>query len=178
MENKTITLIRKQATPFTVNYPYQLNNGGVNPKFVWQGTKGKKMSEKDVPIEVFDWLKDYTSTFTSGMLVVKETTDEELKELREMVKDLDVIEKAILTEEEIKKILNNGNQNVLKKALNDLIKDLTDEQQITEVKNYFYRTAIELGVDSSAKRKVICDWMGYIYEDVEANFDKVLDEIK
>lgn len=178
MENKTITLIRKQATPFTVNYPYQLNNGGVNPKFVWQGTKGSKLSEKDVPIEVFDWLKDYTSTFTSGMLIVKETNDEELKELREMVKDVDIIEKAILTEEEIKDILGTGNQNVLKKALNDLIKDLTDTQQITEVKNYFYRTAIELGVDSSAKRKVICDWMGYIYEDVEANFDKVLDEIK
>ena len=63
----------------------------------------------------------------------------------------------------------------MKKALNDLVKDISEEDTVKEVKNYVYKTAIELGVDSSAKRKVICDWIGYNYEDVADNFDKTIE---
>lgn len=175
MENKTITLIRKQATPFTVNYPYQLNNGGISPQIIFQGSVGGRLSEKEVPIEVFNWLRDFTSTFKSGMLVIKETKDEEIQELVEAIPNAEEMNKVILTIDEIKKMIDTGNQNVLKKALNDLVKDISEEDTVKEVKNYVYKTAIELGVDSSAKRKVICDWIGYNYEDVADNFDKTVE---
>jgi len=175
MENKMITLIRKQASPFTVNYPYQLNNGGVNPQIIFQGTANGRLSEKQVPVEVFNWLKAYTSTFQSGMLVIKESTDEEVQELVESIPNAKEMNKVILTIDEIKPMIGTGNQNVLKKALNDLVKDISDENTVKEVKSYIYKTAIELGVDSSAKRKVICDWIGYNYEDVADNFDKTIE---
>lgn len=181
MEEKTITLIRKQPTPFTVNYPYQLNNGGINPKFVWQGTKGSILNEKKVPVEVFEWLRDYTGTFKTGMLIVKEEdiNDQDIEEIVQTLDDEKDISKAIKTEEEVKEMLSKGNQLVLKKELDKLIEGVEDEQKIKEIKNYIYKTAIEIGVDSSAKRKVIVDWVGDLnYEDVESLFDKVLDEIK
>ena len=57
-------------------------------------------------------------------------------------------------------MLTTGNQLVLKKELDNLIKDITDEDQVKEVKSYIYRTAIDIGVDSNAKRKIICEWYG------------------
>jgi hypothetical protein len=172
MEDKKIILMRKQSYPFTVNYPFPLNNGAVNSKFVWQGTKGSRISELGVPIEVFDWLRDETTTFTEGMLLVKEVTedDEELKELVNQVPESKEIENSILTMDEIKEMISTGNQNVLKGKLNKLVENL-DEIQTKAVKDYIYRTTIEVGVDSSAKRKVICDWYGVEYEKVKDLFE-------
>lgn len=172
MEDKKIILMRKQNYPFTVNYPFPLNNGAINPKFVWQGTKGNRINELPVPIDVFNWLKDETTTFTEGMLVVKEMVeeDEELKELVDQVPESKEIEKSILTMDEIKTMLSEGNQNSLKGKLNKLVENL-DEIQTKSVKDYIYRSTIEIGVDSSAKRKVICDWYGVEYEKVKDLFE-------
>lgn len=164
MSKNTITLIRKQETPFEVNYPYTLPNNQLT-HFDWTGTKGKLTSKRDIPIEVFQWLKESTSTFANGHLLVDESGNEELEEdvkyLVETVEESQSeIKEAIKTKEEIATILSTGNQNVLKKALNELIKDIPDEDQIKEVKTYIYRTAIDIGIDSTAKRKVICDWYG------------------
>lgn len=170
-EDKKITLIRKHSYPFKVNYPFPLNNGGINPTFVWQGTKGGRPSEVDVPVEVFNWLRNETTTFKEGSLIIKKTIeDEEIKDLIEQVPENEEIENSILTMEEIKKMLSEGNQNVLKGKLNKLVENL-DEIQKKAVKDYIYRTTIEIGVDSSAKRKVICDWYGVEYEKVKDLFE-------
>lgn len=176
MENK-VTLIRKQPTPFEVNYPLTLPNGQLT-HFDWTGTKGKIISKRDVPVEVFQWLKDSTTTFKDGCLIVDETKeetelDEDTKYLVETVQEEQAtIKESIKTRDEVETMLTKGNQNVLKKALNDLTKDLEDEEQIKEVKNYIYRTAIDIGVDSNAKRKVICDWYGTDVENCGFIFDE------
>ena len=172
-----ITLIRKQDTPFTVNYPFQLPDGRLT-RFDWSGTKGKVQNERNVPVEVYEWLRDYTTTFTEGELIVK-TLDEKDTELSEDVKYLvedmnsqqEDISQSIMTREEIEEMLTKGNQNVLKGKLNKLLEGL-DEEQIKNVKGYIYRTAIDIGVDSNAKRKVICDWYGCNVEDCGFVFDK------
>lgn len=171
MENK-INLTRKQNLPFTVNYPYQVANG-VSSSFVWQGTHGTRMDTKAVPYEVFEWLRDYTSTFKEGQLVVeepKDTDDEEIKEIKEEVMEKSKIANSILTEEELKDMFTKGNQNVLKGKLNKLVEDL-DGEETKEVKQYIHRSAMNIGIDSVAKRKVICEFCGLNYEDVGDNFD-------
>ncbi|MBZ9693188.1 hypothetical protein [Clostridium sp. M14] len=175
MENK-ITLVRKQPTPFEVNYPLSLPNGQLT-HFDWTGTKGNIVSKRDVPVEVFQWLKDSTTTFKDGCLIVDDNIEQELdgdsQYLIDSVKDeQSEIKKAIKTKTEIEQMLTTGNQNVLKKALNDLTKDVEDEEQIKEIKNYIYRTAIDIGVDSNAKRKVICDWYGTDVENCGFIFDE------
>jgi hypothetical protein len=84
MENKTVTLIRKQATPFTVTYPSQLPDGRVNATFSWLGTKGKTVSKKPVPVEVFRWLNDQTTTIKDGHLILEEIIETEDPELNEI----------------------------------------------------------------------------------------------
>ena len=164
MSKNTVTLIRKQSDPFEVNYPFALPEGKLT-HFDWVGTKGSIISKRDIPIEVFQWLKDSTTTFANGHLIVEEKDNEDLEEdAKYLVEDVEEkqaeIREAIKTKDEIQTMLTTGNQQVLKKALNELIKDITDEDKIKEVKSYIYRTAIDIGIDSSAKRKVICEWYG------------------
>ena len=164
MSKNTVTLIRKQADPFEVNYPLVLPDGKLT-HYDWAGTKNGIVSKRDVPVEVFQWLKDSTSTFTNGHLMVEEKDNEELEEdVKYLVEDVEEkqaeIKGAIKTRDEVGKILTTGNQLVLKKELDKLVKDITDEEQIKEVKSYIYRTAIDIGIDSNAKRKVICEWYG------------------
>lgn len=173
---REITLIRKQSESFSVNYPYQLPNGGIT-RFDWSGTKGNILCERNVPIEVYQWLKESTTTFLEGELIVKEIGENEevSEEVEYLVNDMTVeqedIKKSILTREEIKEMLTKGNHLTLKKSLNGLLDNLTEEQ-IRNVKGYVYRTAIDIGVDSNAKRKVLCDWYGSNFEDVGSVFDE------
>lgn len=164
MSKNTVTLIRKQADPFEVNYPFALPDGKLT-HYDWTGTKNGIVSKRDVPVEVFQWLKDSTSTFTNGHLIVEEQDNEDLEEdVKYLIEDVEEkqaeIKGAIKTRDEVEKILTTGNQLVLKKKLDKLVKDITDEEQAKEVKRYIYRTAIDIGVDSNAKRKVICEWYG------------------
>ena len=177
MSKNTITLIRKQSTPFEVNYPYALADNKLT-HFDWTGTRGNLISKRDVPIEVFQWLKDSTTTFINGHLLVDGDENKELEEdIKYLVEDIEEnqvnIKEAIKTKDEIQEILATGNQHVLKKALNDLIKDIEDSEQIKEVKSYIYRTAIDIGIDSTNKRKVICEWYGLSdYENCGQIFDE------
>lgn len=166
-ENLMITLIRKKATPFKVNYPYQIGSSPITPTYRFAGTKGNVLNKLKVPYAVYEWLRDYTTTFTDGELFVEETED--TKEYVQDVTENIVLEKAMPTENEIKAMISKGNQQVFKKSLNELTKDL-DEEQTKEIKRYVYRECINIGIDSNSKIKVLCDWAGYVYEDVKDNF--------
>ena len=166
-ENLMITLIRKKATPFKVNYPYQIGSSPITPTYRFAGTKGNVLNKLKVPYAVYEWLRDYTTTFTDGELFVEETED--TKEYVQDVAENIVLEKAMPTENEIKAMISKGNQQVFKKSLNELTKDL-DEEQTKEIKRYVYRECINIGIDSNSKIKVLCDWAGYVYEDVKDNF--------
>lgn len=163
MEDKKIILQRKQASDFTVNYPYGDNGRIVEYKFM--GTKGNRITERPVPLEVFEWLNQSTCTFTTGQLIIKPTDDEDVNYTKEAIENIEEVEKSIFTKEEIVKMLGEGNHNSLKKALKGLTEGKTEDlvkiiqKQVTEV-------ATEVGIDSSAKRKAICEWAGLDFEDL------------
>ncbi|HSH51883.1 MAG TPA: hypothetical protein VK982_09205, partial [Bacteroidales bacterium] len=156
MQEKKVVLIRKQSTPFVVNYSID----GRTKKYVWNGTRGKILNKKSVPLEVHNWLATDTTTYQEGELILEETDDEEVNEIKENMEDAESVEKMkdiILTKEEIKEILTTGNHLSLKKKLNELTKD--QPKKITESqKRYIVSVASEIGIDSSAKRKIICEW--------------------
>lgn len=172
MKEKEVVLIRKQSTPFTVNYPID----GRLKKYVWNGTKGNLLNKKAVPFEVYDWLAQYTLTFTNGCLIIDESDDEEINEIKENIDNVDLVEKVVLTKNEIEKILTTGNHLVLKKELNQLTEDLPEELAEKQ-KRYFIITASEIGVDSSAKRKIISEWAGIDFETSDLVLDKELREM-
>lgn len=172
MQEKQVTLIRKQPTPFTVNYPID----GRIKKYVWNGTKGKLINKKPVSLEVYEWLAMYTTTFSEGCLVIEETDDEEVNEIKENIEDIETVENSILTKDEIERILTTGNHLVLKKELNGLIEGLSEEL-VRNQKRQFITISAEIGVDSSAKRKVISEWAGINFETSDLILDKELKEM-
>jgi hypothetical protein len=174
MEEKQVILQRKQPTPYTVYYPYGIN--GRHQEIKWMGTQGKIINERPVPMEVFIWLQESTSALKTGALVVKPTEDEEINYVKANIENVEQAEKAALTKEQVQVILETGNQNVLKKALANLTKDL-DETLTKEVKRQVQIIACELGIDSSVKRKVLADWLGIDPENADLLFDKTIEEL-
>lgn len=167
MNEKYVTLIRKQATPYVVNYP--MNDGRIR-KYEWLGTRGKILDKKQVPREVYEWLLTYTYALKNGSLIVDNSNDEEIIEIKNSIDNIEEIEKSILTKEEIKEMLTKGNHLSLKKKLNE-ITDGKDKSFADSQKRYIVSVASEIGIDSSAKRKVICEWAGLDYENSDLLFD-------
>lgn len=172
MNEKNVVLIRKQNRPFTVNFPID----GRIKKYKWLGTRGKVLDKKPIPFEVYDWLVNYTTTFQEGDLIIENNNDPEVKELKENIEDVEIVEKAILTKSEIEKILTTGNHLILKKELEKMINGLSDKM-IENQKRNVISVATEIGIDSSSKRKVISDWAGFNYETSDLMFDKELNEM-
>lgn len=172
MQEKQVVLIRKQSTPFKVNFPID----GRNKKYVWNGTKGKMLNKKSVSFEVYDWLAQYTTTFSEGCLLIEKTDDEEINEIKENIENNDVIEKAILSKSEIEEILTTGNHLSLKKKLKEFEAN-TPEELLQNQKRYFVTVASEIGVDSSSKRKIIAEWANIDFESSDLILDKELREM-
>lgn len=141
MEEK-ITLIRYSNIPFTVNYD--------NKKYVWAGSKGNIVSKKAIPIEVYDFLTSFTTTFEDGELVVDENS-ELAKELVENIVDKEAYENNAISKEDLIKILN-GNINKMKSELEKITCDTT--------KRFVLATAKEIKVSNANKQKFIKEWLG------------------
>lgn len=166
---KEIILQRKQPMDYEVNYPQD----GRLKNYSWIGTRGNKITERPVPEEVFEWLVQNTNAIKNGSLVVKPgqiEEDEDLKYTLENISDIDKVEGSIFTVNEIKEILEKGNHLTLKKKLNEITKD-KPEELIKNIKRQFTTIASDLGVDSSAKRKVLCEWSGLDSEISDTMFD-------
>ena len=174
MEEKEVILQRKQNTPFIVNYPY--GEGGKTKEYLWGGTAGKSINERPVPYEVFEWLKNYTSTFVDGSLIIKETEDEEVNYIKETIPNIGEVENSVMTKDEVVTMLEKGNHLALKKALNDIVKDKPDSF-VSHMTKYICGIASDIGIDSSAKRKVLSEWAGIDFEKSELIFDKNIDDL-
>jgi hypothetical protein len=172
MEEKQVTLVRKQTTPFTVNYPVD----GRLKNYIWNGTKGNLLNKKTVPFEVYEWLAQYTTTFHDGSLIIENADDEQIQEIKENIEDVEKIEQSVLTQKEIEEILTTGNHLTLKKKLNELVDGLSDELAKNQ-KRYVVTVAREIGIDSSAKRKVLAEWADINPENSDLIFDKELREM-
>lgn len=156
-----VVLQRKQPREYVVNFP---RDGSV-VSYQWLGTRGDLISEREVPREVYEWLFSQTDCLKNGDLIVKETEyeDEDIKINRQFIEDIEDIEQTTLTRKEIIEILTTGNQNVLKGKLKKLT-DGKSEIAISNIQREVRMIASEVGIDSSAKRKVICQWLGLDYE--------------
>ncbi|EDS77058.1 hypothetical protein [Clostridium botulinum] len=172
MEDKKVILIRKQGTPFIVNYPHD----GTTTTYTWQGTKGTVLNERPVPFDVFDYLQNETVVFQTGALIIKETQDEDIKLVKENIPEIEQAESSIMTRKEVIDLFTTGNHLVLKKALNELTEGKS-EIIAEDVKKYIVSVAVDEGIDSSAKRKVICEWAGLEYENSDLFFDNNLKEM-
>lgn len=161
MEDKNVILQNKRPTDFVVNYPYGERG---NKEYKFMGSKGSRIYERAVPMEVVEWLSQNTKTFELGYLIIKPNEeDEDIKYLRENIDDIEVIEESVLLKEEVEKMLKTGNHNSLKKSLNELIKD-KPEHLVKNIKDQIVKLATEIGIDSSAKRKVVCEFADLDYE--------------
>lgn len=161
MEDKNIVLQNKRPSDFVVNYPY--GDRG-NKEYKFMGSKGSRVYERAIPMEVVEWLSQNTSTFELGYLMIKPVEeDEDVSYLRDNIDDLEAVEKSVLSKEEVEKMVKTGNHNSLKKTLNELIKD-KPEHLVKNIKDQIVKLSTEIGVDSSAKRKVICEFVGLDFE--------------
>ena len=161
MEDKNVVLQNKRPTDFVVNYPYGERG---NKEYKFMGSKGSRIYERAVPMEVVEWLSQNTKTFELGYLIIKPNEeDEDIKYLRENIEDVEIIEESVLLKEDVEKLIKTGNHNSLKKSLNELIKD-KPEHLVKNIKDQIIKLSTEIGVDSSAKRKVICEFADLDYE--------------
>ena len=171
MKKNTITLINKMPYPYKVNYPYQLNEG-YRTSWTWSACKNGRPSEVEIPIQVYEWLVDSTTCLKNGMLVVKKPAEvneetEEIVDVIERFEEVDVMNGAIKTEAELIELFGKGNQNVLKKNLNELIEGIEDEDVIQQIKKYVFMVACNNKIDSKAKAEVVATWCGEDYDEVK-----------
>lgn len=141
MNDEKVMLIRYSTIPFTVNYE--------NKKYVWAGTKGEVISKKEVPMDVYNYLTSFTTTFKDGELALEES--ENIEELKEDMIDREEYEVNSISKEELIKLLK-GNYNKMMSELNKVTSEST--------KKYVYETAKEIKIDNANKQKFIKDWMG------------------
>lgn len=172
MSEVLIELINKRGFEYKINYPGTLENGRENPSYVFPEAKNGKTSSRKVPLEVFNWLKDYTTTFTQGFLEIVET-EENKYDVEDIIEKNKAVCSAIYTEKEIEEMINKGNHLTFGKRLNEIsekIQDLDEDAQI-QVKDYVWKTCVNLGIDSNAKIKKLCEWTGRDYDSVKDLFD-------
>lgn len=161
MEDKNVILQNKRPTDFVVNYPYGERG---NKEYKFMGSKGSRIYERAVPMEVVEWLSQNTKTFELGYLIIKpDEEDEDVKYLRENIEDVEIVEESVLLKEDVEKMIKTGNHNSLKKSLNELIKD-KPEHLVKNIKDQVVKLSTEIGIDSSAKRKVVCEFADLDYE--------------
>ena len=143
--SKTIKIARYRGYPFTVNCPK------TNKTYTWAGSMANKMDIKSIPQDTYDYLFMETTTFVDGALVVlDEDVKDEIKESM-LEEEYAELESNTHTRGQIEKILN-GNTNAMKAILEKITKK--DE------KRFVVGVAVELKLDSAAKRAFLCDWFG------------------
>ena len=140
MEN--VVLIRHKNIPYTVNYE--------GKRYVWAGSVGTRISKKPVPLDVYDYLASFTTTFQNGDLVV-DPTSEQAKELEDNILDKDAYEVNGISKEEVIELLK-GNLKKMECELNKVTSDST--------KRFVMSIAKEVKVTNSTKQKFLKDWVG------------------
>lgn len=137
-----VILARYKNTDYTVNYE--------NKRYVWYGSKGSIISKREVPMDVYEWLTMNTFALQNGELVL-DSSNENLKELKENIYEIEEYEANSISKEEIAKLLN-GNFKKMESELNKIEADST--------KRFVLEVAREIGLESSAKQRFIKEWLG------------------
>ena len=140
MEN--VILIRNKNIPYTVNYE--------GKKYVWAGSTGTRISKKPVPLDVYDYLSSFTTTFQNGDLVV-EPTSIQAQELEDNMLDKEAYALNGISKEEVIELLK-GNLKKMECELNKVTSDST--------KRFVMSIAKEVKVTNSTKQKFLKDWVG------------------
>lgn len=137
-----VILERHKPTDYYVNFEGR--------KYVWAGSKGKMISKREVPVELYDYLAMFTTSFRDGELKLVEKGELE-KELIENLNEKEEYTVNTLTKEEAT-VLLKGN---LKKMESEL-KKITSES----TKQFVLSVAKEIKISNANKQKFIRDWIG------------------
>lgn len=81
MSLEKVVLARHKRTDYVVNHE--------NRRYVWAGSRGNVISRKEVPMEVYDYLLMFTTTFKNGELVVEMPEKAATEELEEVIPELE-----------------------------------------------------------------------------------------
>jgi len=142
-----IKLARYRNTSYFVKY----DADGSNRQYTWNGSKGGRAEIKEVPLEVVQWLQMNSICFDKGELVIIED-NEETKEIKDGIAEIDTYENNTHSKEEIEKLLN-GNINKLKAELKKITID-SEKQFVIDI-------ASELKDDlTKGKLDALADWIG------------------
>lgn len=137
-----VMLGRYRNTEYIVNFD--------NKKYLWMGSKGKKIDQKEVPMDLYNYLQMSTTCFAKGELVIIPRNDEEKELVEEIVEKEEYLANTHTREEVIK--LLEGNTNKMKAELEKITRK--------EEKQFVINVAKEINLDSAAKRKFLVEWLG------------------
>lgn len=139
---ESVVLIRNKNIPYTVNYE--------GKRYVWAGSKGTIVSKKSVPLDVYDYLASFTSTFQNGDLVV-DPKSEQAQELEDNILDKEAYTVNGMSKDEVIELLK-GNFKKMECELNKVTSDST--------KRFVMSVAKEIKIANSTKQKFLKDWVG------------------
>ncbi|WP_080845562.1 hypothetical protein [Cytobacillus gottheilii] len=142
-----IKLARHRNTSYFVKY----DADGSNRQWSWAGSRNGKIDIKAVPKEVVEWLQMNSICFDKGELVIVED-NEETKEVKDGIVEIETYENNTHSKEEIESLLT-GNVNRMKKELGKITVD-AEKQFVIEVASTFK--------DDLTKGKLdfLSEWMG------------------
>ncbi len=121
-----IKLARYRNTGYFVKY----DADGSNRQYTWNGSKNGRVDIKEVPKEVVEWLSMNSICFDKGELVIVEDNDN-VKEIKDGIMEIETYENNTHTEEEIEKIIK-GNFMKMKSELNKITVD-SEKQFVIQV---------------------------------------------
>lgn len=137
-----VILERHKPTDYYVNFEGR--------KYVWAGSKGKMVSKREVPVELYDYLAMFTTSFKDGELKLVQKGELE-EELIENLNEKDEYIANVLTKEEIVTLLK-GNLKKMEAELNKITSGST--------KQFVLNVAKEIKVSNANKQKFLRDWVG------------------
>jgi maltodextrin utilization protein YvdJ len=142
-----IKLARYRNTSYFLKY----DADGSNKQYTWAGSRGGKVDVKEVPKEVVEWLQMNSICFDKGELVIVDD-NEETKEVKDGIVEIETYENNTHSKDEIEKLIN-GNFMKMKSALAKITVD--------SEKNFVIEVASEMKDDlTKGKIDFLSDWMG------------------
>jgi hypothetical protein len=112
-----IKLARHRNTSYFVRYTAD----GSNRQWSWAGSRNGKIDTKEIPKDVVEWLQMNSTCFDKAELILVED-NEQTKELKDGIVEIESYENNSHSSEEIEKILK-GNINKMKSDLNKITVD-------------------------------------------------------
>lgn len=144
MSEKIIKLENPRSTQYAHRYIFP--NGRDEMTYTWKPSTEKITIGVEVPDYVYVDIRDNTTAFRKGYLIVAKTEDEEIKE-----EVAELVDTKVYTVKEM--------QEVLKGNINKIKKEITKETPKSIIEE-FVKVAKDMKLDSVSKQKYLAELLG------------------